>query len=264
MNGMSYWATPGGRPQLKKPNPWFPHASGIALDIVGREDAPVTHVDISAITVAGITGQVTVWTAPDGWSGKLDQEEAWKCIYQQSHPRGWPNHAAPSKVPSVTLNLNEPIILKAGAVVGLYVHTTGWGGMVARAPAHYSAMVSHVETPRGRVLPSMQASGTHSADHLIIRPGCAKTWSPSPFGEVLQWTLQRELNGFVVYQPRWLLWSPQNDRRFPTAFRRAAAEAREAASLPDVIMTEILGYCRPGWFDQAQGQVNLKLPVQST
>jgi|GEM_PF-3867581 len=255
---MSYWTSPGGEAPLKGANFRFPHASGIVLNLVGCENAPVVQASIHAITVAGITGDVTIWSTPGGWGGKLDQPDAWTRIYRQSHPRGWPNHAAPSKIPSVTFDLDEPLKIKPGETVGLYMHTTGWGGMVARAALRHR--VFSLETPRGSALKSIVPGCTYSADHVIVRRGCAKTWSPAPFGEVRQWALQRELNGLVIYQPDWLEWSPENDARFPLWFRCSAEIMLQSAALPEAVLAYILGFCQPDWFDQ----VNLKLPVQAT
>ena len=263
---MSHWTASGGLAPLKAPNYWFPHASGIVFNLIGKDDSSIEHADIAAITVAGITGDVTIWATPGGWGGKLDQPDDWNLIYKQCHPRGWPNHAAASKVGTVTFNLDEPLRIVPGTTMGLYMHTTGWGGMVVRAANHPSRHL-RLDTRRNDGLKPTLPEGTYSGDHIEVHAGCAKTWSPAPFGEVRQWALQRELNGLLLYQPKWLTWSAKNHMRFPPQFRSTAETLRirlctGRGGLPKWAVEQILEFCCPDWFNPLD--VNLKVVGQDT
>ena len=210
------------------------------------------YADVSAIEVAGVTGEVTVWISDGGWDGKLDQPDSWTLIYQQSHPRSWPNHAASSKIPTVVFQLEEPFRVSSGQTVGLYVHTTGWGGMVVRSPRGRG--LCRVETRNGS-LPRCPRGPPrlYSAEHVTISAGCSKTWSPAPFGEVRRWSVHRELNGLLMYKPRWLVWSPKDHTRFSSAFRDAAEALRVHLctahhGLPRWAVGCVLEFCDPDWF----------------
>ena len=229
-------------------------SSGIVVNVTGRSGGVIQHADVSAIEVAGVTGEVTIWISDGGWDGKLDQPASWTLIYQQAHPRSWPNHAARRTIPPVVFQLEKPFRVSAGQTVGLYVHTTGWGGMVMRGTG---GELWWAETRRGS-LPRWprwprEPTRLYSAEHVTVSAGCSKTWSPAPFGEVRQWALQRHLNGLLMYTPTWLVWSPRHHMRFPTAFRDAAEALRvhlctAHRGLPRWAVGCVLEFCDPDWF----------------
>lgn len=248
---MKYWTAPGGlvtSPRRLR----CTSASGIVVNVVGKVGAGMDWADVHALELAGVTGDVTVWSTPGGWGGKLDQDNEWTLHYKQTH--------AQTSTPlferrKIRIKLERALRVTEGRCVGLYVHTTGWGGMVA---------LGSIASSRGialhhcSALPPPQLSQPHlepaySADHLTVRSGCAKTWSPSPFGEVRQWGLHRELNGSLHYHVKWRCWTPRNHGQFPARYRHAADSlllclGHSRLNIPADIIAVVLRFCHAEWF----------------
>jgi hypothetical protein len=76
---------------------------------------PLTFIEISEIWVRGDLGPMTVWTTPDTFEEKHEQEDAWNKVYD--------NNLRPSPQSLVPLILSQPIRLKRGESLGVYVHS---------------------------------------------------------------------------------------------------------------------------------------------
>ncbi len=223
-------------------------ASGIMVNVRGLPTSGVTGVDVYTLELGGVTGDVTIWTTPGGFTGKLDTMQAWTQHYKQVHAR---EHGAGGRT-RATVRLERPFYIASGATVGLYVHTTGWGGMSVRGklsePCRHLAQPSIVELTPARGL------YTFSNKHLEVEAGCAKTWSPAPFGEVRRWELNRHLNGIIIYRPRWMIWTPMLHRTFPQKHREAADGLRiylgaSSMGLPRWAVERVLEFCHAEWFN---------------
>ena len=245
---MDYWTAASGLvPALGAPLRCG-SASGIVVNLQGRTGAGVDWLDIHRLELAGVNGDLTVWSSPGGWAGKLDQANEWVRHYKQAHA----NSGNPRT--KVGVDLEVPIRVRAGEVMGLYVHTTGWGGMVVRGPRGGSLQLALRLRNADRACSMHPPAVPFSKRHMLVSSGCAKTWSPAPFGEVRQWALLRELNGILIYRVKWRAWTLASHPLFPPRHRWAAERVRVALccgsrGLPRIAVELVLGFCHAEWFD---------------
>lgn len=96
--------------------------NGIMFLVKCQSVLPLMFIEISEIWVRGDLGPMTVWTTPDTFEDKHEHEENWDKIYD--------TNLRPSRDTLVPLTLTEPVRLKRGESLGVYVHS----GLV---PAYY-------------------------------------------------------------------------------------------------------------------------------
>ena len=245
---MEYWTTASSLSIPHGPPLRCGSASGIVVNVQGRSGMGTSWVDIYSLELTGVNGDLTVWSTPGGWAGKLDKANEWVRHYKQVHYKPVHTDSRGSTV-RVSLNLETPIRVGAGETTGLYVHTTGWGGMVVRGPSRGTPPTCSSTVPC--VCPPPGLPFSHR--HLVVSSGCSKTWSPAPFGEVRQWALLRQLNAILVYRVQWCPWTLSGHPLFPLPHRQAAEGVRVALccgskGLPRIAAELILEFCHAEWF----------------
>jgi hypothetical protein len=210
---------------------------GIMFNVEVLDDLPVDHVQINSIWCRGALGDISIYTTPTGWEGKIERANEWIKLYNKKHEY--------SMQKFVELKLDVPLQLKPGVRRGLYVHST----RVDDDSIVY-------DNQRHRV--------THEDNFLRILPGVAHL-SPVPFGGRAPWggrpwRVNRQFVGRIQYGTRYLLWNPEIHEQFPSRFQLCASEflVRHATSwqgLPGGICMYVLNMIPYDWFE-AEEDVN--------
>lgn len=208
---------------------------GVVFDVKCTESLPIQFVEITSLAVRGSLGPMTVWTVPETYRGKLQEEnrKSWSIIYEQSHPVSF--HEL------VPLEFQTPVRLAAGESCGLFVHSKRPGDQA----------VVYDNQRHG------QRPGAHGV--LSILPGMAAL-DNEPFGLMGMWgegwRNRREFVGRVGVGVCWKLWNPECHGEFPIRFRNAVKCLLLCASRPgcpihylsDAVVFYILNMCRWDWF----------------
>lgn len=212
---------------------------GVIFDVRCTDQLPIEFVEITSVAVRGGLGPMTVWTTPDTFRGKLQENtrEEWNIIYERSHPQSF--HEL------VPFELNTPVRLSAGSSCGLFVHS--------KSPGDQAVVYDNQRHQR--------SPGSH-AGILSILPGMAAL-DNEPFGVVGMWgegwRNRREFVGRIGVGVCWKLWNPECHREFPSGFRSAVKCLLLCASRPgcplhsvsDAVVFYILNMCRWDWFGDA-------------
>jgi hypothetical protein len=171
------------------------------------------------------------WTE-GGHAAHAEDPGHWSRVYSAVH--------APSNE-LVELVLDDPIIVKAGVLLGLYVHSTLPGD-------------------EGIVYDNQRGTVTHDDKFIRVKPGRAHI-SPLPFSARgywgWGWRPNREFVGRVNYGVRYKLWNPVRDvhNSFPVSFQRgvqtlflcAGRDSSPLARLPPEVVLYILNMCPWQW-----------------
>lgn len=216
---------------------------GIMFDVickgpVQKEDRispPLEFLEISAVSIRGDLGPITVWTTPGGWSGKEHEEKDWVKVYEREHEASRNDYAR--------LELDAKIKMAPGDRCGLYVHSKlpGDDAIV------YDDQRSHV---------------TYEDSIMQVLPGQAHL-SNRPFGRHgmwgFPWRTRREFVGRISYGVGYTLWNPDSDvhSRFPPTFQKAVMTcllcSRRTESplywLQDSVLFYIFNMCKYDWFE---------------
>ena len=210
--------------------------SGIMFDIIVKDLLPVQYLELSQVWVRGALGNLTVWMTEGSHERVFDQPDRWHNIFEGTRD--------PSST-LVPLEIDPPLCLPAGQVIGLYVHST--------RPGDQSIVYDN------------QRHQISHEDHFIqVTSGCAHL-VPRPFDSRGNWGWgwrpKREFVGKVSYGIKYLLWKPEQTvhSRFPVSFERAITTvmccARRAESplsiLPPEVVFFIINMCSWNWFGDA-------------
>jgi len=117
--------------------------SGIMFDIEAKHGQGYEYLEVDTVFVRGYLGGMTVWITPDSHQEKYDDPDEWTRIFEQ-HVDASPFNLQP-------LVLDEPIRLRPGDAVGVYVHSTRRGDQAIVYDNQRSRVSS--EDPLIRVLP---------------------------------------------------------------------------------------------------------------
>ena len=85
------------------------------FDVKAESGLPMEYVEVQSVSVRGDLGPLTVWYTPDTIREKHESPEEWTKLYEATHQ--------PSRNDMVELTFNQPIKLRPGEGVGLYVHS---------------------------------------------------------------------------------------------------------------------------------------------
>eukprot|EP00966_Prymnesium_polylepis_P212121 4913469-Prymnesium_polylepis.1 len=88
---------------------------GVMFNVACKTEKPAEYVEVTAVSVRGQLGPLTVWKTPHTYEGKTEDGDQWEKVYEAVHE--------PSQNEMVELKLNEPIRLRPGEQCGLYVHS---------------------------------------------------------------------------------------------------------------------------------------------
>ena len=91
-------------------------ADGVMWDVRCKEHIPAAYIQVQGIAVRGMLGPMTIWMTRGGFIQKHTTEAQWDLVHQED--------ASPSFRKLRTFKLEEPIRLRPGEVVGLYVHSS--------------------------------------------------------------------------------------------------------------------------------------------
>ena len=204
------------------------------FDVENRGVLPVDVVEIMSFAVRGELGPVTVWISPGGCEGKLYKKSAWQLYFDEEVLPSW-------RVP-VELQLREPVKLRTGERVGVFIHS--------RRPGDEAIVYDNAG-----------GSGRDLDPCLAMYPGYASLSSVAfsrdgPWGE--PWRSRRSFVGEVRYGVRWRLWDPEQkvQNHFGPIFRRVIwlflLGARDSHSClswcNDEVLFHILHLCSWDWF----------------
>lgn len=174
--------------------------SGIMFDVKATDTIPIEFVEIQILWVRGGLGPVRVFVLNNSFRSPPPRN--WTCVYAETHP---PTNAV---TPFAALVLPEPIRIRPGQTVGIYVH-------------------SALPDDTGIVYSNRRGDVTHQDEFLTLLPGMAHL-NPEPFNDASPWGFgnawraNREFCGKFTYGVKWTLWRPHAHMRFGRNFRRFA------------------------------------------
>jgi hypothetical protein len=203
----------------------------------------MSYLEISSLWVRGQLGPLTVWTRAGGHGGRhgdaVHDPAQWTKIYEKTHD--------PSFRTLVELVLEQPVRIRAGDTLGVYVHSAAPGD-AAIVYDDQRRFYTDAEEP------------VRDDGKLVILPGTAHL-SNKPFGRRAPWggdalRQGRLFVGRVSYGVRWMLWNPETHLRFPLGFRAATEAMLMGGKRPDCLLyhlgDEVLFYvmnrCSWDWF----------------
>ena len=221
--------------------------------------------------VRGDLGPVTVWTTPDTWQGKQEEEHAWSRVYSGQHdPTPRPRRNEP--VQYTELKLAESIRLKPGESCGLYVHSAlpGDEGLVydnAKGSVTYQDRVLKVLPGVAHL--SNRPFGTRGfwgrpwrtkcaigGAQTLARPAAAAQWAVAlnacrtpptpPCDRARALACSREFVGRIQYGVRWRMWNPEVHSTFPIGFQQAVMTMILASRRPESPMYRLQDEARNG------------------
>ena len=99
---------------------------GIMFDLEVLKEIPVDTLTITSVSVRGSLGPMAVYSTPGSYCRKHQQADQWTQHYPETEHD-------PSDDVLKELEFDEPLVLKPGDTVGMYVHSTQRGG----AQVHY-------------------------------------------------------------------------------------------------------------------------------
>ena len=221
---------------------------GIMFDVsVNSKDLPVLSFQIEGISVRGGFGHMSIWMTENSWKGKHNRKTKWKMIYEKFHE--------PSQRQLQSLVLNDPVVMKDGESIGLYIH-------------------SRAQNDDSIVYDNQRGHADSHDDLITVSSGMAHL-DFNPFGENAPWggsawRLGRSFVGRISYGVRYQLWTPEVSLLFPSQFRLASSafchvHAFSWKGLPLDIIKYVLNMCPPSWFDcpAAMNLKNRKIADQS-
>eukprot|EP00747_Dinoflagellata_sp_TGD_P102135 gnl/TRDRNA2_/TRDRNA2_168567_c0_seq2.p1 gnl/TRDRNA2_/TRDRNA2_168567_c0~~gnl/TRDRNA2_/TRDRNA2_168567_c0_seq2.p1 ORF type:complete len:323 (-),score=36.89 gnl/TRDRNA2_/TRDRNA2_168567_c0_seq2:110-1078(-) len=209
---------------------------GIMFDIRAKADLPVEVVHVEEIWVRGSLGPMKVWWAVGGFQPVRTQPEAWTEVYDGFHPANFEQ--------LTKLELQTPIPLRAGQLIGVYIHSSAWYD-TSLVYDNRRAYVVH-EDLFVRVLPGMA--------HMDHRPfGNQNPWRQ--FGFQGAFRANRTFVGRLKMGAKFMLWNPETHRHFPRRFRDMVLVLLLCARRPECWLnrfsTEVLFWminmCRWDW-----------------
>lgn len=174
--------------------------SGIMFDLKASDALPIEFVEVQIFWVRGGLGPVRVFTL--NGSFRSPPPRNWNCVYAEIHP------PTDFRTPFAALELPEPIRIKPGATVGVYIH-------------------SALPDDSGIVYSNSRGDITLQDQFITLLPGMAHL-NPEPFNDNSPWGFgnawraQREFCGRITYGVKWTLWRPRAHMRFCRDFRRFA------------------------------------------
>eukprot|EP00615_Pteridomonas_danica_P006560 CAMPEP_0114345364 /NCGR_PEP_ID=MMETSP0101-20121206/12161_1 /TAXON_ID=38822 ORGANISM="Pteridomonas danica, Strain PT" /NCGR_SAMPLE_ID=MMETSP0101 /ASSEMBLY_ACC=CAM_ASM_000211 /LENGTH=409 /DNA_ID=CAMNT_0001481269 /DNA_START=6 /DNA_END=1236 /DNA_ORIENTATION=+ len=86
--------------------------SGVMFTIKVKDDLPVDFIQVSALSIRGGLGPITVWVTPDSWEGKSEDQSQWTMVYKGNHSSSFRKF--------VSLPFSDPVIIPE-IVVLVYV-----------------------------------------------------------------------------------------------------------------------------------------------
>lgn len=173
--------------------------TGIMFDVKAH-DLPFEYLEITSVWLRGRLGPIGIWSTPNGFRGKHEQQEQWEQHYDKFH--------RPSPARLAEMRLSSPIRLRPKETRGLYAHAACRGDE--------------------QIVYDNQRHRTSLTDmHLDILPGLAHL-SDEPFSPNSQfvgwwgppWRERREFVGRLSYGVRWLRWNPEVAEDMPPLFRQ--------------------------------------------
>jgi len=212
---------------------------GVMFDVICKafsncaDVIPLEFMQITAISVRGDLGPMTVWTTPNSFRSKEHDQDSWQLVYKGDH--------APSRREYLSLELDSPIKLSPGERCGIYVHSSLPGD---------DAIVYDNSRRRGATYEDKLFRVLTGKAHLSNRP----FGRSGMFG--FPWRDDREFVGRFTYGARYKLWNPEVHTLFPPGFRRAVRTLLLCASRPESplhfmqneVIFYILNMCRHDWF----------------
>jgi hypothetical protein len=176
---------------------------GIMFDLEVLKEIPVDTLTITSVSVRGSLGPMAVYSTPGSYWGKHQQADQWTQHYPETEHD-------PSDDVLKELEFDEPLVLKPGDTVGMYVHSTQRGG----AQVHYGEFDENN--------PELH-NATRTDQFISIKPGQAHLSNKrfhrrGPWGT--GWRKRRSFVGKMAYSVTYLLWSPTTNHKFPATFRR--------------------------------------------
>lgn len=207
---------------------------GVMFDICCRADGgvPLEFLQVSALSVRGDLGLMTVWTTRNTFRRREHAQDQWEKIYEMTHP--------PSPNEFVKLEFDNPIRMEPGETRGMYVHSQQLGDDAL-------------------VYDNQRLAYTYEDDVFRVLPGIAHL-SNKPFGKHgmwgFPWRESREFVGRFFYDVCYKLWNPEVHSIFPRDFqaivRLILLCARRSSSplnaMQDEVLYYILNMCKYDWF----------------
>ena len=170
--------------------------NGMFFDVVCKSDIPAQYIEVTAISVRGELGPMTIWSTEGTFHGKQGRQVDWHLELSEN--------AAPSFRRLRQFTLAQPIRLRRGASVGLYVHS------------------SSTTTEDCVVYDNQRSRVTCDDKYLQVLPGMAHI-SHIPFATTHPWGTAfrsgRQFVGRVDYSVAHMLWTPAKHAHFPPVYR---------------------------------------------
>jgi len=206
--------------------------SGVMFTIKVKDDLPVDFIQVSALSIRGGLGPITVWVTPDSWEGKSEDQSQWTMVYKGNHSSSFRKF--------VSLPFSDPVIIPRNCRIGVYVHSAAHGD---------ESIVYDEQRTRSGI----------SIDDTFIQVGSGLAHlSHTPFSGIHPWGAWRQHRQFVgkiAYGAKFQLWNPEVHNEFPIIFKELVdlflfmrpEENCPLSWMPNDVLFYILNMCRHDW-----------------